>query len=249
MKKPFSKTSSKKDVIELLPSHSTFSNLELRKGPYMEGSWFWPKVDRLCWDFFNSHERRAWYKKQGKIIHFPDEIMNCYTGDKNLVIQAGGNCGLYAKIYSKYFKTVFSFEPDPSWFKCLSLNCSEENVIKFQLALGNDFNPIKTIVPTWKNEKNYGAIYVGDGGNIPKITIDAMKVKPDLIHLDVEGFESEIILGAKETISKHKPYIVIEWNKSGNKFGWTNEKIEKLFLDIGYKLHKEWERDRMYVSN
>ena len=34
--------------------------------------------------------------------------------------------------------------------------------------------------------------------------------KIDLIKIDVEGFEFEVLCGAKETIEKYKPVIVIE---------------------------------------
>ena len=222
-------------------------NLEYRQGPYIEGKWLWPKEDTLCWKFFNDHEKKEW-EHLGINYHFPHEILKLLTDSKKrIAIQAGGNCGLYAKLYSKVFEKVITFEPDHRWFICLTHNADEKNIFKFQTALGNDNIPVSLIAPDFNGKENLGAIYIQDNGIIPKIKIDSLGIDPDLIHLDIEGSEWEALLGAQDTIQRSKPLIVVEWNQSGKKYGWTDEKIEELFKSFDYILYKEWSRDRAYI--
>lgn len=50
-----------------------------------------------------------------------------------------------------------------------------------------------------------------DGGNIPILTIDCLGLNAcDLIQLDVENFEEKVINGAKKTIEKFSPVVIME---------------------------------------
>lgn len=224
-------------------------DLEYRVGPNLDGEWLWPREDSLCWEFFNKHEYKAWAHLNIPKYQFPDEVIKLLsTKKRKLVLQAGGNCGLYAKLYSAMFERVVTFEPDHRWFICLNHNASEKNIFKLQVALGNNNIPVSMIAPTLNGKENLGALYVTtDNGLIPKITIDSLGLDPDLIHLDIEGAEWDALLGAADTIKRSKPIIVVEWNQSGQRFGWSDEKIENMFLDLDYILLKEWSRDRAYA--
>ena len=223
------------------------NNLEYRSGPYMQGEWLWPREDILTWEFFHKNEKTAWSDGSTNIIHLPNEVEKLVPQNKRrLIIQAGGNAGLYPKLYSTMFEKVITFEPDHRWFVCLNNNCPETNVFKFQTALGNDNKPVKMMSPEYKGRKNLGANYIVSDGNIPKIKLDALGLSPDVIHLDIEGAEWDALLGAKETIARSKPMIIVEWNQLGEKFGWSDKKIEEMFASLNYVLHKQWPRDRAY---
>jgi FkbM family methyltransferase len=220
------------------------NNLEYRIGPNMNGKWLWPVEDTLCWEFFNKFEIKEW----GPNNHLPNEVLKLLPKEKRkLIIQAGGNSGFYPSIYSHSFERVITFEPDYRWFTCLIHNANKENIFKFQSALGNDNIPITLVAPYLKGKENLGALYIENNGVIPKIKIDSLGCDPDCIHLDIEGSEWEALLGAVETIKRAKPMIVVEWNQSGQRYGWSDDKIENMFQDLDYILYKEWPRDRSYI--
>jgi FkbM family methyltransferase len=226
-------------------------NLEFREGIYMHGnsSWLWPKEDNVCWDYFNIHEYQRFSSKNIQGYHLPNDIMN-FVPDfrRKVIIQAGGNSGLYPAIYSNYFEKVITFEPDYRWFFCLNFNASSPNIYKYQAAIGNDNNPVDMVTPTIKGGTlNLGGLHISPNGSIPKIKIDSLGLNPDLIHLDIEGAEWDALLGASETIIRSKPIIVVEWDTTGEKYGWTKDKAEQLFLDFDYVLYNEWPRDRAYI--
>jgi FkbM family methyltransferase len=219
------------------------NNLEFRKGPNMEGEWLWPKEDILCWEFFHKHELKEWGPKN----HLPNEVIKLLDStERKLIIQAGGNSGFYPSLYSNFFDRVITFEPDHRWFICLMHNAKNKNIFKYQAALGNDNDPISLTAPLYNGKENLGAIHINGNGIIPKLKIDSFGLSPNVIHLDIEGAEWDALLGAQETIKRSKPLIVVEWNQLGEKFGWPDTKIESMFEDFGYKLLKDWPRDRVY---
>jgi len=183
-------------------------NLEYRESRRHLGKWLWPVEDIWAWKWLN------------KIGHFDLPIqISKLVSSKDLVIQAGGNCGLYPKQYSKIFNNVVTIEPDSRNFFCLCENVKENNVVKYQKAL------------------------------IEQITIDSLNLAPSLIHLDIEGFEGFALLGAKDTITKHRPLIVLETNGSGDEYGWPQEKIDELLYVWGYKIIQKWDHDTVYENN
>lgn len=167
--------------------------------------------------------------------HTPRCLLSSGNGKKS-VIQAGGNCGMYPRLFSKYFETVYTFEPDWLNFYCLVNNCANSKVIKFNCALGNSNMPVKVNRPY---THNIGTHQVSIGGNIPQLTIDQLNLPNcSLIQLDTEDFEVPIILGALNTIKKYRPGIACE------QLG--TDRITKILQPLGYKLLGVVVKDYIY---
>ena len=94
--------------------------IETREG------WWWPKHDVACWRYLSRRQ------------DVPKNV-SAYSEQKRVVVQAGGNAGMYVKMYEDIFDTVYTFEPDPINFYCLTKNTSTKT-IKFQSCLGNNLN-------------------------------------------------------------------------------------------------------------
>lgn len=67
---------------------------------------------------------------------------------------------------------------------------------------------------------------------------------PDLVKLDVEGFQAKIVPGAREVIARHRPVVMMEFDAPGaaNDFGVTNREVIAPLMDDGYAL--VWGRHR-----
>lgn len=195
-----------------------------------DGIW-WPEHDTKCWEGLH-----RW-------IDVPDILME-HVHVKNVMIQAGGNCGLYTRIYANNFKTVYTFEPVPELFKCLVLN-TPDNVIKIQACLGNEHR----LVDMKPHEGgDIGGGYVGESGIFPMFTIDDLNLPEcNLIHLDIEGYEKNALLGACETIKRCKPVICIEnCEKWLMRFGTNLNEIEEFLNTFGYTYVSSARGDRIY---
>jgi FkbM family methyltransferase len=168
---------------------------ETRYSKEWKKDYMWPKEDVHLWRHLNK-------EKYGRII--PQTVTDI-SDKRGVIIQAGGACGIYADYYSKTFGKVWTFEPDPDNFHCLKENT--ENVIAFSCALGKELGKV-----TMHNDrKNFGATHVvKEEGPTRVLTIDSMSVYPDVIHLDVEGYETNILKGATDTIKKCSPILVLE---------------------------------------
>jgi len=210
-------------------------DLEYRVSKRHPGQWLWPREDRWAWKWLN------------KLEHFdlPRRISDL-CARRGVVIQAGGNCGLYPAQYSTLFDCVITFEPDEKNFYCLDRNVTSDNVIKYQKALGNQQDLVHMEPDARWQHSNLGALRTRSQGSIQQITIDSLNLSPDLIHLDIEGFEAFALLGAASTIQKHHPIIALETNGSGDEYGWPQRQIDDLLADWGYKILTSWGHDTVY---
>lgn len=190
--------------------------IELRK------NWWWPKHDIACWKYLSRRQ------------DVPKNVAS-YTEKKRVVVQAGGNAGMYVKMYEEIFDTVYTFEPDPINFYCLTKNTTS-GVIKFQGCLGNVSNVVNLSYDEIHHKKpNSGGYRVKGEGNIPTLILDNLSLPVvDLIHLDIEGFEKFALLGAIETIKRCKPIIALELNGLAEKYNHTDNDVKLLMTSLGY---------------
>lgn len=157
----------------------------------------WPEVDKECFDLILQDWQ--WYA---------NTIISKCRSDV-AVLQAGGNCGLYPRLYSSTFQRVYTFEPDPVNFHCLTRNCPSNKVIKFNTALSNSNQLVDFGAPS---SENVGMHRIGAGSlKVFAMTIDCLNIQElSLIHLDLEGHEYPALQGAIETIKRTKPVVVVE---------------------------------------
>lgn len=137
-----------------------------------------------------------------------------YTKGRKVCIQAGGNVGVWPKRLSKIFDVVYTFEPDPENFNCLTRNVQEHNVIKLNAGLSNGHEMIVVKSPCKQEEFNCGAYQVFAGGHVPTFKIDDLNLSDcDLIYLDIEGYELYALEGGRNTIESFRPIIALEQKK------------------------------------
>jgi len=209
--------------------------VELRDdSPYPElRNLWWPRYDQQCWEYMHKFRTSP---------EFFDELMTHVNGN-SIMVQAGGNCGQYVRQFSQRFDTVYTFEPDPINFLCLTLNCSSNNVIKTQACLGND----KKFVNIHRGEDS-GAIHVAGHGNLPTVIIDDMNLPAcDLIQLDIEGYELFALQGAQRTIEQYHPLLMLEWFKEwAERYDTNKEMFDKFLNDLGYSQVLSHKSDLIY---
>lgn len=151
------------------------------------------------------------------------------------VIQAGGNCGMYPRFYGNYFQKVITFEPCPKNFACLDLNCVGSKYDKYMGGLGNTTEN-RSIQNT--NKRNVGVHKIKEEpGEVKMYRIDDLNLSHcDLIHLDVEGYEQNVLNGAVETIKKFKPVVIVERSNGQN-----------TLKNLGYEQYKKLRMDTVFV--
>jgi FkbM family methyltransferase len=204
-----------------------------------EKKWVWPAYDQNSWE------------GQNQFKELSSHVLP-YVKNKNVMIQAGGNCGFMLDQFVDHFNVIYTFEPDSVNFYCLNQNITSSNVIKMQCCLGNDPSPVtvqQLVRPGRLNDT--GGVHVSGEGFIPTIKIDNLNLPGcDLIQLDIEGYEYNALLGAINTIKKYKPVLCIEFcEKWLNRYNSNSEKILNLLSDLKYKQIDEYGVDKIFVIN
>ncbi len=152
-------------------------------------------------------------------------------------IDVGVYRGVYSLKLSQNFKFVHSFEPNPLLFPYLSKNLEKiiKNIKLYNLALSNKDSETVLKLPIRSRsifkdniEELYqlGAASIHPNNefeNFKKVPVNTEKLDNlsinniGFIKIDVEGHELEVIEGAKKTIIKNKPILLIEIEKRHSK--------------------------------
>ncbi len=199
----------------------------------------WPINGDVTYDWLSRET-----KEQGGHL----SVLSKYLKKMNVMIQAGGNCGLTLIPFMDKFDRIYTFEPDPLNFYCLVNNLSKKNVYKVQGCLGEDNRMVDMVNPCSNND--VGGYHVGSSvGTIPKFKIDDLQLeKCDLIMLDIEGYEYNALLGGVQTIAKYRPVVCVECCSWLSRFGASTQHIDTLLARFGYKYMESYFQDRIYVS-
>ncbi len=165
---------------------------------------------------------------------------------KDVAVQAGGCFGVWPLYLARFFKHVYTFEPDWQNFRCLNINVAEvgggvSNVIPIRSALSdrNGLASIRRAQPS-----NAGSGYLTEGSEFPKFALDSLSLTScDLLCLDVEGSELDALKGAETTIRMHKPVIMLEAKQLDHMHAERFEAVEWLQsrdYEFRRKVHKDY---------
>ena len=92
--------------------------------------------------------------------------------------------------------------------------------------------------------QNHGAhrINLNENGSEKTTKIDSLNLQIcDLIQLDIEGFEYQALVGAKETLERCKPVIIVETAHGGVS--------ERQMNVMNYRKYWQGRMDAIYVHN
>lgn len=125
-------------------------------------------------------------------------------------IDIGGHIGFYSSAMLDVFKQVEAFEPSPINAKCFVHNVPKANLNRYGLGEQNQ----KVKLHLAEDNSGNSSIVEEFGHHAVEIeikTLDSFNFNNiDLIKIDVQGYEEQVLLGAKETILKNKPVIIAE---------------------------------------
>lgn len=190
----------------------------------VRGDW-WPNRDIVC--------HRVSYNFDGALL----AIRRCKKFD--LVIQAGGNVGVWPRFLKTVFREVVTFEPSEENYRLMVRNLEGAEIVHYHAALGakEGFCAMK------QNPKNCGDDQTIPGEGVGVMAIDSLGLAPDLIYLDIQGDELPALQGAVETIYAHSPVIALEYDP---KLARRHGDPRKLLQDWGYRQVASYRQDLIF---
>lgn len=156
---------------------------------------------------------------------------------------AGAGVGVIPNQLAEKFSVVYAFEPEAINFTHLALN-AHSNVVKFQAALGNTMGPMGFT----GDLHDLGSWQIQAGGKTPMIRLDSFNLAPDLVYLDVNGFEPQAITGAEKMLKARKPVLVIAKSEKLSDYGNTINFMLRALKELGYEVKKDTDKRMICVS-
>lgn len=174
--------------------------------------------------------------------------------DKDSVFYDIGAYHGYHTLLGTLGKRVYSFEPDPENLETLKKNIELNSEQEIELIEK----------PIWSEETEI-ELNIGKGGksNIAKdsgrlktetVTLDSFVEKeentpPDMIKIDIEGAEYQALKGAKRTIEKYRPIIILEAHigERLQELGGSLEQIDSLLKERNYNIKKNQRNGEIHI--
>lgn len=179
-----------------------------------------------------------------------------YFGDGVMALDCGANIGAHSitwGIEMTHWGKVIAFEAQERIYYALAGNVAINNcfnVSAIYAAVGNSLTPENQFLPIpvvdYTRPSSFGSLelrpsehneFIGQNidytntVSVRLMSVDSLALpRLDLMKIDVEGMEMEVINGAWQSISRHKPILQIEVLKS------NPQQITDTLTKLGYKL-------------
>lgn len=163
--------------------------------------------------------------------------------ERGLAIDVGAHVGLWSLALAKEFETVMAFEPVYEHAVCFAMNLhGVTNVGLATVALDAvDRRTLSMIA----GGTNSGGAHVAPGaagqGAQEGVTLDSWLAgsaladrRVDFLKIDVEGYELAVIQGARETIRRWMPVIVVEQKGQATRYGYGKTDAIELLREWGF---------------
>lgn len=180
-----------------------------------------------------------------------DEVAKLLSliNENSVVVEVGANIGTITVPMAKAAAKVYAYEPQPKTHALLARNVEQNGLLNkvhiYSVALSDKEGETFISDVDYDAEKlNGGSASLNDNGGVQvkKTTLDSeftIDERIDLIKIDVEGHELEVLKGGIETITRHKPFIYVENDRSEK----SEALIAELF-DLGYDCY--WHFPALY---
>lgn len=164
-----------------------------------------------------------------------------FLREDDLFVDAGANVGAYTLLASgEVGAQTVAVEPVPRTFSFLfdnvHLNRLDGQVRLYNIGLGSAKGKLK--FTSSHDTVNHVATRDEPGViDVEVRTLDDLAEKvPALIKIDVEGFETEVLRGARKLLSDSTlKAIIIELNGSGSRYGYDENQIHADLLNLGFR--------------
>lgn len=165
--------------------------------------------------------------------------------EDDLFVDVGANVGSYTILACAAKRARgYCFEPVPSTFSRLLDNIHLNNLhgrVK-GLNVGVSDKVGELNFTSGLDAINHVAAGEWDGDIIttPVMTLDTLleNESPHLIKIDVEGYETAVLQGARKTLEKESLHsVIIELNGSGSRYGFDEDLILNMMDGFGFKAY------------
>ena len=156
-----------------------------------------------------------------------------------VAIDVGANVGLWCYRLSNHFDRVEAFEPQPRCYSLLQ-NAKLPGVTLHNVALSSQWGTSVLKIPAHWGLRIAGMATLNElDGDYEEVRVELRTLDEfdfrgvTFIKIDVEGHESAVLAGGRDTIQREKPVMVIEIEQRHLAFPFTD--VINGVVDMGYE--------------
>jgi FkbM family methyltransferase len=168
-------------------------------------------------------------------------VVDIEANEDDIVVDVGANIGVYAIPLAKKVAKVIAFEPHPKTSGILESNVILNNINNVEVikkAVGHSNKKVLyrlSVIPPYSgiastNLKKNDSIVELEGITLDTALMNENKI--DWLFIDVEGFELDVLEGARNILLRYSPKIIIE------SYPQNIDKVSKMLLSAGYTLSR-----------
>lgn len=136
---------------------------------------------------------------------------------------------------------VYAFEPHPRLAEAIrgavGLN-GLDNISLTEAAVGDSAG---VVAFTQRGNSFIGSVAVGGSPatySVVAVTLDEMVYErgyqpPDVVKIDVEGYEYAVLSGARRVLAEHQPAVIFELSPGTLRYGYSPAMLSNLLLEAG----------------
>ena len=181
------------------------------------------------------------------------ESLSCLAQSKSTLLDIGANVGVYALRTAARAShcRVTAIEAHPRTFARLCANAEMNAGLRVELlhaAVAAESGTLR-LYDVEQGDSGLATAIARPGMNekraidVQAVTLDelvsARGLEPDLLKIDVEGYEPDVLAGGEKTIARLKPCIVLEWTPEWSR---GREQVASRAVDVleaqGYRAWK-----------
>lgn len=185
----------------------------------------------------------------GEFSFGESELFQQIVRPGDVVVEVGANIGAHTVHLARLVGpegAILAFEPQRIPFQALCANMalnSIPNAFCFQKAVGREAGVVLVPQLDPNHPQNFGGLALDEasqGESVPRTTIDELPLsRCRLIKIDAEGMEREVLLGARETTRRHRPFLYVENDRRDR-----SDDLIRCIDGLGYDLY--WHRPPLF---
>lgn len=137
-------------------------------------------------------------------------------GRRVRIADVGAACGdsvlLLEQRCSQFVEKYFCFEGDVEFSSLLRKNMKQfDKVVIFESLLASEHKKIRSLVKHHLGTASSTGEAFHEANPLDTF-IEKIDGTLDILKIDVDGYDGEVLLGAKRILSTHKPWVIFEWH-------------------------------------
>jgi len=153
---------------------------------------------------------------------------------RQVAVDIGAHVGLWSYWMARDFATLHAFEPKAEHRACWVENVPPRGgVACYPVALGAEARRVGLQTETVASSGNTWVRL--DGSDVEMRTLDSFQLPDvDFIKIDCEGYEYAVLTGARETLERCRPTLIVEQKfGGGQRYGRGDQDAVALLVEMG----------------